>query len=261
MCNFKSGIILKSKVELSPNYNNSHSFLLEQLGIEDNMFNAQKVFVRAELIPPENNGLDAPVSDWEFKVDQDIVPDWFENDKLKYETEFRKSVSEWWESITKIINGKRWVILKETEEETYCLLANKLCDAKFDTNKNNYAVSEVRNKLLNHDFTKELIDKYGEYLVPIKLSLTSLDGLKDYGEMNGDFISLMSLYMYREFSEIIPVFDDWYWLATPFSTSKRGYASDVCYVCSDGAVYGRVCSYRRGVRPFCIFKSSIFESI
>ena len=35
MCNFKSGIILKNRVVLAPEGNESHSDLLESLGIED----------------------------------------------------------------------------------------------------------------------------------------------------------------------------------------------------------------------------------
>ena len=47
MCQFKSGIILKNKVVLAPEGNDSHSDLLESLGIEDDRMNAMKVFVRA----------------------------------------------------------------------------------------------------------------------------------------------------------------------------------------------------------------------
>ena len=48
MCEFKSGIIFKNRVELAPLENESHSSLLEKLDIEDNEFNASKKFVRAE---------------------------------------------------------------------------------------------------------------------------------------------------------------------------------------------------------------------
>lgn len=55
MCQFKSGIILKNKVVLTPEGNESHSDLLESLGIDDNHMNAIKTFVRAELTPPNND--------------------------------------------------------------------------------------------------------------------------------------------------------------------------------------------------------------
>ncbi len=48
MCRFKSGIILKSKVVVAPGENDSHSDLLDSLGIEDNYIGASKVFVSAE---------------------------------------------------------------------------------------------------------------------------------------------------------------------------------------------------------------------
>ena len=80
MCRFKSGIILKNKNVIAQGENNSHSDLLEKIRIEDTTENAMRVFVRAELIPP-NNEWWTDVDTWKFNVDQDIVPDWFETDK------------------------------------------------------------------------------------------------------------------------------------------------------------------------------------
>ena len=37
MCKFKSGIIFKNRVVLTPEGNESHSDLLDSLGIEDNL--------------------------------------------------------------------------------------------------------------------------------------------------------------------------------------------------------------------------------
>ena len=55
MCRFKSGLIFKDRVVLTPIYNESHSTMLDRCGIEDTDFNARKVFVRAELIPYESD--------------------------------------------------------------------------------------------------------------------------------------------------------------------------------------------------------------
>ena len=53
--------------------------MLESLGIEDTRENAMTKFVRAELIPfNENKASD--ISKWRFNVDQDITPDWFTED-------------------------------------------------------------------------------------------------------------------------------------------------------------------------------------
>ena len=94
MCEFKSGIIFKNRVELAPLGNESHSSLLEKLGVEDNEFNASKKFVRAELTPPKKNIITSDISKWKYKVDQDIVPEWYSNDPERYEEEFRESVKD-----------------------------------------------------------------------------------------------------------------------------------------------------------------------
>ena len=97
MCRFKSGIILKSKVVVASGENDSHSDLLDSLGIEDNYIGASKVFVRAELVPKDNQWWIDPAKEpenWTFVVDQDIVPDWF--DREEHEKIFRETVCGWW---------------------------------------------------------------------------------------------------------------------------------------------------------------------
>ena len=74
MCNFKSGIILKDRVYI-PSHD-SHQKMLEELGIEDTRENAERVFVRAELVPANGDKFSEPEA-WSFKVDQDIIPEWF----------------------------------------------------------------------------------------------------------------------------------------------------------------------------------------
>ena len=74
MCQFKSAIILKDRVFV-PDYD-SHTDMLEELRILDSRRNAETLFVRAELIP-KNYDVFSDVSEWDFRVDQDIVPDWF----------------------------------------------------------------------------------------------------------------------------------------------------------------------------------------
>lgn len=94
MCQFKSGIILKNRIVLAPEGNERHSNLLESLHINDNSVNMMKQFVRAELIPPNYNKA-ADINLWKFRVDQDFVPDWFENDKKKFEQDFRDAVKDY----------------------------------------------------------------------------------------------------------------------------------------------------------------------
>ena len=90
MCKLKSAIILKDRIFM-PDYD-SHSKMLEELGITDDYINASKVFVRAELVP-ENGNVFSNIDDWKLEVDQDITPEWF--DEKDCTERMRKAVKEW----------------------------------------------------------------------------------------------------------------------------------------------------------------------
>ena len=90
MCKLKSAIILKNRIFI-PEYD-SHSKMLEELGITDNYINASKVFVRAELSPAYGDVF-SDIDGWEFHVDQDITPEWF--DKKDCAERMKKAVKEW----------------------------------------------------------------------------------------------------------------------------------------------------------------------
>ena len=99
MCEFKSGIILKNRVYIGTG--DSHSEMLNELKIADTYLNATKTFVRAELIPPNNEWWTDP-DGWKLNIDQDITPDWFNIDREKYTDEFKASVKAWWQEHVQI---------------------------------------------------------------------------------------------------------------------------------------------------------------
>ena len=77
MCQLKSCLVLKDRV-FCPDYD-SHQSMLEELGIEDDYLHASKTFVRVEFTPPDNTkSLIEPLDRWTLKVDQDIVPEWWD---------------------------------------------------------------------------------------------------------------------------------------------------------------------------------------
>ena len=90
MCKLKSAIILKDKIFM-PDYD-SHSKMLEELGITDDYINASKVFVGAEL-SPANGDVFSDIDGWKFNVDQDITPEWF--DAKDCAERMREAVKEW----------------------------------------------------------------------------------------------------------------------------------------------------------------------
>ena len=90
MCKLKSAIILKNRIFM-PDYD-GHSKMLEELKITDDYFNASKVFVKAELSPADGDVF-SNIDSWEFSVDQDITPEWF--DEKDCAERMRNTVKEW----------------------------------------------------------------------------------------------------------------------------------------------------------------------
>lgn len=90
MCQFKSALVLKDKIFL-PDYD-SHDKMLQELGIENNVANASKVFVRVELSPTDGNIFSA-VDGWRLKVGQNVLPEWWnEAERLPH---LKKLVGAW----------------------------------------------------------------------------------------------------------------------------------------------------------------------
>lgn len=263
MCQFKSGVILKNRVVLTPEGNESHSDLLESLGIEDNHINATKTFVRAELIPKDDNKY-TDISEWKYRVDQDIVPDWYEEDPGRYEEEFRDTVRQYMKEHMENRNivpicGYGWIAIKEDENGTYYLMDGSLEKSKFGET-NNYADSYIRKNLNESGLAKKLKEKFGDQLIPIETNLLSLDGLDDYGKVNGDILAIPTIDLYRECRKKISNLGNWWWLATPDSTPSGCGSGSVQCVYSGGGVGCGWCDYSLAVRPFFILKSSIFVS-
>lgn len=252
MCRFKSGLIFKDRVVLTPMYNESHSRMLERMAIEDTDFNARKVFVRAELLP-YNDDFMSDINKWKYIVDQDVTPDWYEDDPKRYEEMFRVSVEEWRDKNIFMICGWPCTKLKEENGNTYYHTCKPLFGVEFGKD-NNYATSTIRKQLLESAFAKELVEEYGERLVPATMNFTSLDGLKDYGTVT-DVVGIPEIDLYRECRENVFVGEKPWWLSTPDSTPS-GIGS-FCVRCVDGDGYVDYDGCRRdwGVRPFFIIRS------
>lgn len=157
--------------------------------------------------------------------------------------------------------GKReFIVLGHGKDTTAVILKNFLYTGIFDTISNNYANSDVR-KMINGDFLKEIEEAIGAKNVIVhRVDLTANDGLKEYGSCV-DKVSLITADNYRRYREFLPGYGNWWWTATPFSTECNGYSRSVSCVNSYGALYRCDCGFSGGVRPFCIFSSSIFVSL
>lgn len=252
MCRFLSGVIMKNRVVLAPIYNQRHSGLLKQLNIEDNYTNASRIFVRAELIP-KNDNRTTPVDEWEFIIDQDVTPDWFDIDRGRYEEEMREAAKEWVEENIMVAAGYAWEKVNYRGETRY-IMSGIYKKMSFGKN-NNYAESDVLKDLDKSKLLADLKHKFGDKLKPIITDLTSLDGFKTYGKVTDRYLSIPTQEMIMECGSQMSCTDA-FWLATPNQTTDRGDASYVQIVYGIGNCDYNDCGWNvYGVRPFFILES------
>ena len=128
---------------------------------------------------------------------------------------------------------------------------------------NDLRSSDVLRKM-EAEILPKIIEAVGrENLCTIHTDLIALDGLKDYGTMES-LISLPTMDFYRA---NVSIFDkhnprSWWWLATPESMPPHYEPDWTLCVAPSGFIYNDICiGDDFGVRPFCIFDSSIFESL
>lgn len=164
-----------------------------------------------------------------------------------------------------VINyGSLDCIVLDVEQDKILVLAKEsIGNMPFDEGNSNNFPKGTLCKYLNDEFIKKLKADGADTsaLIPTTIDLTSDDGLKDYGETTQK-IFLLTCDMYRKYRSVIPNLDDWWWLATAYSTESNGYANYARIVGSDGSLYD---SYAyigsNGVRPAFYLKSSILESL
>lgn len=151
-----------------------------------------------------------------------------------------------------------WKILDITSAGYICL-ADSIEDMKFDSDSNNWENSDLRD-YLNEGFLEKIAAEIGlENIVPFERDLLSLDGQTEYGKCE-DKVSLLTIDEYRKYRSLIPnTEDNWWWLASPWSTPCNDYKRTVAVVSSAGNIFYGSCNSSCGVRPVCIFSSSIFE--
>ena len=155
--------------------------------------------------------------------------------------------------------GTTWKILDITNDGYSCL-ADSIAEMEFDSESNNWANSDLRDYLVT-EFLDKLKEEIGEdNILQRERDLLSLDGQTEYGK-SYEKVSLLTVDEYRKYRSLIPnTEDDWWWLITPWSTPCNDYKTGVTTVSPSGRICNHYCYYGGGVRPFCIFSSSIFES-
>lgn len=159
--------------------------------------------------------------------------------------------------------GLDCIVLDVEQDKILVLTKESIGNMPFDEGNSNNFPKGTLCKYLNGEFIKTLKANGADTsaLIPTTIDLTSDDGLKDYGETTQK-IFLLTCDMYRKYRSIIPNLNDWWWLATAYSTESNGYAYRARYVYSDGSLnLNYAYNGLSGVRPAFYLKSSILESL
>lgn len=159
--------------------------------------------------------------------------------------------------------GLDCIVLDVEQDRILVLAKESIGNMPFDEGNSNNFPKGTLCKYLNGEFIKKLKANGADTsaLIPTTIDLTSDDGLKDYGETTQK-IFLLSCDMYRKYRSVIPNLDNWWWLATAYSTESNGYANNARIVISDGSLnYYYAYIGDIGVRPAFYLKSSILESL
>ena len=159
--------------------------------------------------------------------------------------------------------GLDCIVLDVEQDKILVLAKESIGNMPFDEGNSNNFPKGTLCKYLNGEFIKQLKANGADTsaLIPTTIDLTSDDGLKDYGETTQK-IFLLTCDMYRKYRSVIPNLDDWWWLATAYSTESNGYANYARIVISGGSLYYyTACTGHFGVRPAFYLKSSILESL
>lgn len=162
------------------------------------------------------------------------------------------------ETIT--VAGITWRVLDKLEKG-YLVISDGFYgeDRKFDGSCNNWKCSDLR-KELNTDLKDKIEDELGKgALVGFERDLLSMDGQTEYGTCK-DLVSLISVDEYRKYRKFLPSTDRYWWTITPDSTPCNNDSTCLRVVSPGGRISNVSYGSSLGVRPFCIFSSSIFES-
>ena len=189
---------------------------------------------------------------------------YFENELSRLNKEFADYKKKYigTPEIGKVIElaGMDWLILDKTEKGYFAILNG--FDEKertFDSTSNNWITSKLRNEL-NARFLKKITDELGkDAVIEFDRDLLSMDGQTEYGHCK-DKISFLTVDEYRKYRKLLPNMDKWWWLLTPWSTPVNDFSTTITVVSPSGFISRSNFLNEYGVRPVCIFSSSIFES-
>ena len=132
---------------------------------------------------------------------------------------------------------------------------------EFDDDCTDYKKSSLR-ELCDGEILNEFVAEFGEdNICENEAGLVTVDGQEVFGKLLTK-VRPVTFDEGRKYNELLVNKDlpDWYWTCTSLSTAERDWPYSVAVVSPSGSFYYVNCLSSGGVRPVCIFSSSIFES-
>lgn len=132
---------------------------------------------------------------------------------------------------------------------------------EFDDDCTDYKKSSLR-ELCDGEILNEFVAEFGEdNICENEAGLVTVDGQEVFGKLLTK-VRPVTFDEGRKYNELLVNKDlpDWYWTCTSWSTEERDWPYSVAVVSPSGYVSSSDFIGSYGVRPVCIFSSSIFES-
>jgi hypothetical protein len=159
------------------------------------------------------------------------------------------------------IGENDYIILKQHEGKTKVISKDFIAeDREFADDTADYKTFGLR-KYIEAKIQPTIENEVGaENLVEHTVSLTTVDGQNDYGELTCK-VRLLTFDEARQYNNLIvnKDLDDWWWTCTAWTSPNREYNRLMAVVRPSGFVFG-YCNLGHGVRPVFILKSNIFVS-
>ncbi len=158
------------------------------------------------------------------------------------------------------VAGIEFIKFYDENGHTVAVAKDSIGDYRFGNN-NNFSESRIKEMLEKEVLPKIEAEIGAENIIEHEVDLLALDGCDKWGKVNCK-ISLPTFDFYRKNIKIFDKhkLDDWWWLATPETTSEHYNDNWTVCVSPYGYVGSNNCRSSNGVRPFLIFVSSISVS-
>lgn len=156
----------------------------------------------------------------------------------------------------------RFIVLEQKENYTAVITEDLYRkDVEFDGACTDYKKSSLR-ELCEGEILNEFVAEFGEdNICENEAGLVTVDGQEVFGKLLTK-VRPLTFDEAREYNDLLvnKGLTDWYWTCTSWSTKERGWVYSVAVVFPSGGIISNVYNGGVGVRPVCIFSSSIFES-